>query len=548
MSDMHFATMWEAIGDEFGDEPAVIQGDSVLTWRGYNTQASSLAAAFAQAGLTEGSKVGLFLYNCPEYLVGQFAAFKISGCPINVNYRYLDEELAYLLTNADAEAVVFHTSLGDRIERIRDRLPMVKLFVEVADDDHRFEFATPLSTIVATNPPFARMTHDPDGLYMLYTGGTTGMPKGAMYRVGSFAAGMTSAFALRGVAAPTTMAELIPAIHNLNASGDSPRSVPCCPLMHGTGMWVGAMPALAAGGAVVLLENRSFDAHELLRAVEINGINSVIIVGDPFARPIAEALESRAAQGSAYDTSSIKIIASSGAMWSMENKRRLLAHIDTMLYDALGSTEAGSMGAQIMTRAGILGHGTSTAKFERDAKMQVIDEHNVAVKPGDGVIGRVIKDVSDGCFGYYKDDTKTAATFLTIDGVRYVLSGDMASIEADGTLTFVGRGSQCINSMGEKVFPEEVEEAVKTHPSIDDCLVVGVADERYGQRVVAVASVHHGSTRPTPDEIVAHVKTKISGYKAPKNVILVDAVKRAPNGKADYPWARETAAAALTKS
>ena len=543
MSDMHLASMWEIVSDERGSEPAVIQGHKVLSWRDYDEHAARLATAFANAGLTAQSKVGLFLYNCAEYLVGQYAAFKISGCPINVNYRYLDDELAYLLINSDSEAVIFHTSLGDRIERIRHQLPLVKLFVEVADDDHHFAFATPMSELIATHDPAPRTAHDPDDLYMLYTGGTTGMPKGAMQRIGALSSGMVSAFGLAGVAAPTTLAEMLPAVRHVVESGNSPRSVPCCPLMHGTGMWVGAMPALSAGGTVVLLEGRKFDAHELLETVEREAVTGIIIVGDPFARPIADALDERAAAGRPYDTSSVKIIVSSGAMWSLETKQRLLAHVDTMIYDALGSTEAGAMGAQIMTRAGAITQGGNTAKFQKDPGMKVIDENDVEVTPGSGVIGRVIKDVSDGCYGYYKDDVKTGATFLTLHGVPYVLSGDMASVEADGTLAFVGRGSQSINTMGEKVFPEEVEEAVKTHPAIDDCLVVGMPDDHFGQRVVAVASVHAGKVWPTPDEIIAHVKTKLSGFKAPKTVILVDAVRRAPNGKADYPWARETAAA-----
>ena len=238
-------------------------------------------------------------------------------------------------------------------------------------------------------------------------------------------------------------------------------------------------------------------------------------------------------------------MAPSGAMWSMEIKERLLVHADLMIYDVLGSTEAGTMGSQIMTRAGVLGQGKSTAKFDKDPAMKVIDENNQEVVPGSGVIGRVIKDVSTGCFGYYKDESKTASTFITLNGIPNVLSGDMASVESDGSLSFVGRGSQTINSMGEKVFPEEVEEAIKTHASIDDCLVVGIPDEHFGQRVTAVASVRHGADRPTPDELIAYVKTKLSHYKAPKTVVLVDVVKRAPNGKADYPWAKATAAGAL---
>jgi fatty-acyl-CoA synthase len=288
----------------------------------------------------------------------------------------------------------------------------------------------------------------------------------------------------------------------------------------------------------VALKGRHFDAHELWQAAQDRGATQLVIVGDPFARPMITALDEAKERGEAYDTSSVGMIISSGAMWSAEVKQALIDRGEFILFDAMGSSE-GSMGNQISGR----GLPPATAKFAMAETTKVFTEAGELVKPGSGERGLVAAG-GNVPLGYYKDETKSAATFKTIEGVRYSFPGDWATVEEDGTITLLGRGSQCINTAGEKVFPEEVEEAVKQHPEVIDCLVVGVADEKFGQRVTAVASVQPGSG---VDEAAIRdfVRERLSAYKVPKQVLTVGHVQRAPNGKADYGWARETVEAAL---
>ncbi|MEN3272177.1 MAG: 3-oxocholest-4-en-26-oate---CoA ligase [Actinomycetota bacterium] len=525
---VHFANVWEAIADEVGDRTALIHGDRRMTWREYDENAARLAQAFLDLGLQPDSKVALYLYNGIEYTTAQYAAFKIRGVPINVNYRYTDNELLYLLDNSDAEVVFFHSSLGDRVERILDKAPKLRAVIEVDDGGPHVEGALRYEEVVASHEPAARIEGEPDDVYMLYTGGTTGMPKGVMYAQGVFPIALgTFGAAISGVTPPTNIDELLAAGNQIDPP---PTWLAACPQMHGTGMWLGTMAPLLMKGSVVTLTNRSFDADELWRAVEREGVSAVIIVGDSFAKPMLRALDD---DPTAYDLSSLRVIVSSGVMWSTEVKEGLLEHLDVTLYDGLGSTE-GSMGTTISTRAGI---GT-TAKFTSAPSVKVITEDGRIVEPGSDEIGMVA--AVSASLGYFKDPEKSQRTFKVIDGVPHSLPGDYAKVAADGSLILLGRGSNCINTGGEKVFPEEVEEAVKAHPAVYDCLVVGVDDERFGQRVVAVASFQPGE-KADEASVLEIAGEHVARYKLPKQVIFVDRVQRAPNGKADYPWAREIA-------
>ena len=526
---VHFANVWQHIADEVGARTALVHGDDVVTWRDYDDRAARLAAAFLEHGLAPDSKVALYLYNGIEYATSQYAAFKMRGVPVNVNYRYTDNELLYLLDNADAEVLVFHSSLGDRVERVLGKAPKLRAVIEVDDGGPHVDGALRFDDVIARNEPAPRVEGQPDDVYMLYTGGTTGMPKGVMYAHGVFPLAL-SAFgaAIHGLTPATNVDELLALGDQLS---EPPTWLAACPQMHGTGMWLGTMVPHLLKGAVVTLANRSFDAVELWQAVERNGVDVVVIVGDAFAKPMLRALD----EGS-FDTSSLKAIVSSGVMWSTEVKEGLLRHLDVMLYDGLGSTE-GSMGATISTREGV---GT-TAKFTTTPSVKVVTEDGRIVEPGSDEIGMVA--AVSASLGYFKDPEKTARTFKVIDGVAHSLPGDYAKVAADGSLILLGRGSNCINTGGEKVFPEEVEEAVKAHPAVYDCLVVGVPDERFGERVVAIASLQPGADAAA-DDIVRVAGEHVARYKLPKQVIVVDRVQRAPNGKADYPWAREIAAAA----
>ena len=346
---VHFANIWEDIADKVGDRTALIHGDRRVSWREHDNQAARLAQAFIELGLQPDSKVALYLYNGIEYVTAQYAAFKVRGVPINVNYRYSEGELLYLLDNSDAEILCFHSSLGDRVAKVLPKAEKLRAVIEVDDapsgvDSEHVDGALLWNDVLASHDPAPRIEGQPEDIYMLYTGGTTGMPKGVMYTHGIFPIAIAGfGAAISGLTPPTNVDELL-------ALGDQldppPVWLAACPQMHGTGMWLGTMAPLLLQGSVVTLTNRSFDPHELWQAVEREGVSAVVIVGDAFAKPMLRALDEKG-----YRAPSLKTIVSSGVMWSTEVKEGLLEHLDVMLYDGLGSTE-GSMGTTISTRAG----------------------------------------------------------------------------------------------------------------------------------------------------------------------------------------------------
>jgi 3-oxocholest-4-en-26-oate---CoA ligase len=539
----HFGAIWEAISDVIPDEPAVLQGERRIDWRSYEQRAARLAQALLDAGLGPHSKVGMYLYNSPEYCEANFAAIKIRGVPINVNYRYLDRELAYLLENADVEALVFHSSLADRVARVRPGLPKLRLLVEVddgpaADEPRQVEGAVRYEEIQRSATPAERIPPQGDEIYMLYTGGTTGMPKGVMYAMSDFTSFFLKTYpqmvGMQKLGDPATLPALA---RELRARGAAPVSMSGPPLMHGTGCWLGMMVPHMLGGTASLLAKRGLDPVELWDTVARDRVSLLVIVGDAFAKPMLRALDENPGR---WDASCLATIVSSGAMFSLEVKQGLLRHLpDLAIADVLGSTEGG-MGNSIV-RAGA---SAGTARFRPNPTTRVFTEDGREVVPGSGEVG-MVGNGGMVPIGYYKDPEKTARTFRTVNGVRYGFAGDMATVEQDGTITLLGRGSNCINSGGEKIFPEEVEEALKLHPAVEDALVFGVPDERFGQRVVGVASLAPGAAA-TVEAILADARERISSFKLPKQLRIVDRVPRAPNGKPDYPAARrqfETATA-----
>ncbi|MCZ6503539.1 MAG: acyl-CoA synthetase [Gammaproteobacteria bacterium] len=537
MSEMHFATIWENISDQQPDAPAVICKDISRSWKEYEDRAARVAGYLSSKGLKSDSKVGLYLHNCNEYLEAQFGIMKMRGVPINANYRYQDEELIYLLDNADCEALVYQACYADRVESIRGQLPRIKTFIRVKDESEGslagdIEF----DDLIAKTEPMPRIERSPDDIYMLYTGGTTGMPKGVMYSMGQMSTALTMGWVmLGGVEVPPGTPETIAtASAELTRSGNQLVSLTACPLMHGTGMWVGSMIPHMMGGAVVTIPELGLDPIRIWKEVNRNKVSFVVIVGDAFAKPLLSELDKAKDEGSPHDISSVKVIMSSGVMWSAEVKQGLLNHQEMSLIDAMGSTE-GSMGTSVATRESV----SQTAKFQMSENVKVFNENDEEVKPGSGEIG-VLGAGGNVPLGYYKDPEKSATTFREIDGVRYSFPGDFATVEADGSITLLGRGSKCINTAGEKVFPEEVEEAIKRAPEIFDCLVVGVPDDRFGQKIVAVTSLNEGMEIDEASLIEA-TRKHLSGYKLPRKVFFVPLVQRLPNGKADYGWAEETA-------
>jgi acyl-CoA synthetase (AMP-forming)/AMP-acid ligase II len=515
------------------DAPAFIHGDRVVPWGEATRTSNNLARALIARGAQPGDKLAIYMRNRPEYLIALAAAFKARLTHVNVNYRYTPDEVWYIFDNSDAQTVVYASEFRAAVEQIRDRLPKVKTWVEVTPDRRTAAFAE----------PFERLADEGDGApldiqrsgddqFFIYTGGTTGMPKGVMWTHNDLRE-ITLWAARRMGSVPETLEAL--AEHTAKV-GPGMRILPAPPLMHGTGLLT-ALGAMLAGGSVVTLEAPSFEADELLRVVDRHKPHVLVIVGDSFARPILNVLE---AEPGRYDVSSVGAIISSGVMWSLEVKRGLLEHMPrAMLNDGFSSSEALGMGMSVMTRAGEV----QTARFTLGERCKVFDENDNEVAPGSGVPGMVAV-AGPNPLGYYKDEEKTARTFRTIRGVRYSIPGDWVTVEADGSLILLGRGSACINTAGEKVYPEEVEEALKRHPSIEDALVVGLADEKWGQAVTGVVRLAQGFALDEA-ELRAHVRASLAGYKIPKRIFVADRPLRTANGKADYAAARAAAEAAL---
>ena len=425
--------------------------------------------------------------------------------------------------------------LWDRINKISKSLPNVKAWIEISDGtESKFEGCLKYDDLINDCQPMERIHRDPNTIYMLYTGGTTGMPKGVMYKQGEFLVFLFRTLKAMGYEVPEDINNLEQRIIDQKENNNFVKSLVGCPLMHGTGMWLGAFLPLLLGGTVITTPNLGFDANQLWTQVEDKNVTNIVIVGDAFAKPMLDALDVAESSGKPYNISSVQTIISSGVMWSEDVKNGLLKHHDMFLMDTMGSTEGG-MGSSVSTRD----NPPKTAKFSINPGVIIMADDGEILEPGSDKIG-LIGTSGLVPVGYYKDEKKSAETFREVNGTRYSFPGDYAKLEADGTITLLGRGSNCINSAGEKIYPEEVEEAIKRNDEVFDCLVVGVDDDKFGQKVVAVASLTEGF-EISESELIESTRTFIAGYKLPKKLILVDNVQRAPNGKADYKWAKEIA-------
>ncbi len=526
------ADVFETVAGAVPDSVAQICGDRKLTWAEYEARADRLAADLLEAGLGEQSKVAAYLYNGPEYLETYFAAFKAGLAPVNTNFRYGPEEIRYLFSNADAEAIVFHSSFTPLLEQVRADLPLVKRWYVVddihGDSSHRPDWAVPYEDVVGGNTPSAH-TKGPWGrsgehLLLLYTGGTTGMPKGVMWRQDDlFNVLGSGGNAIYGAGPVTSLEELGSRLKS--PSFLTPRQLPACPLMHGTGQF-SAFIALAMGGMVATLPTRHFSPEELFSSVEEHKLNALVIVGDAFARPMLATLDANPGR---WDLSSLLLISSSGVMWSQDVKAGLLRHIpQAVMFDSFGSSEAVGLGASVSTKD----KAESTARFALGPTVHVFTDDGKRVEPGSDEIGFVA--ISGFVpVGYYKDAEKSAKTFRTIEGVRYSVPGDYAQVNEDGSLHLLGRGSVCINTGGEKVFPEEVEEILKLHPRVQDAVCVGLPDERFGEVICALVETNDRETVDAAT-VIEHVRSHLAHYKAPRRVLVVDSIGRSPAGKVDY--------------
>jgi fatty-acyl-CoA synthase len=533
VSQWTYADIYEEVAGAIPDAPCQVQGERVVRWGEFDARANALAQHLLDVGLGEQAKVAAYLSNGPEYLETYTAAFKAGLVPVNTNFRYGAEELLYLWDNADAEAIVFHARYSGIVDSLRARLPKVRSFLVVDDGHPAPDWATSYAEVAAeaTGRTLAPWGRSPDHLLLLYTGGTTGMPKGVMWRQEDLFLALGGGGYFVYEIPPLASVEEA----GTRLDGPGPVTLPACPLMHGTGM-MNSMLALCMGGSVVTLESPGFDPEELFRAVERNQVYAVSIVGDAFARPILEALRANPA---AHDLSSLRLINSSGVMWSQEIKEALLEILgdEVTLFDSYGSSEAIGLGGSLVRR----GESTSTARFDSGVDALVISDEGRPVEPGSGQRGRVALP-GNVPIGYYKDPKKSAETFITYEGRRYSMPGDYAEILADGKMLFLGRGSVCINTGGEKVFPEEVEEVLKRHDAVKDAVCVGVPNDRFGE---AVCGVVECGTEVSAEDLREFVKKHLAGYKAPRHIVKLPTLGRAPNGKADYRGLKKRALAEL---
>lgn len=539
----NLARLHEAVAEAIPDNECLVFRDRRFTWKQVTDRTRRLAAVLEAAGLgchTEREQllnwesgqdhVGLYMYNGNEYLEGMLGAFKARCAPFNVNYRYVEKELLYIFENADTKVIIYHAAFAEVLEKLRDQLPKVVLWLQVSDASGNallpgaLDYETALAA--ATPKPLASEVSN-DDLYILYTGGTTGMPKGVIWRNEDI---HRAALAAGGVA------ESLEALKERVKARPGFRSLPSPPLMHGAAHWV-AFNMWHVGATIVIQSVvERLDPDDIWSTVERERINAIAIVGDAFARPLLDQLDEKN-----YDLSTLKLVTSGGAIFTAALKRELLSKLPNVrIMDALGSSETGTQATHFST----VESGVSTGHFDMSEGNVVLrDDLSGIVAPGSSEIGWLARS-GNVPLGYYNDPDKTAKTFPEIEGVRYAVAGDRAMLEADGRLKLLGRDSVTINSGGEKIFAEEVELALKDHPDVYDAVVCGTPNARFGSQVTAIVQLRSG-VDPDEAELKTHANRSIAAYKLPRAFVFVDSILRAPSGKADYRWAKECAMRAL---
>jgi 3-oxocholest-4-en-26-oate---CoA ligase len=531
VSPHNLADLFEAVVDADPDREVLVVGDRRLTYRQLDERANRLAHVLSRHGVEQGDAVGLQLANGSEYLEGMLAAFKLRAVPVNINYRYVERELRHLYDDAGVVALLVHRAFAPRAASALDDDVTLKVVLDVEDGSSEqpvpgaLPYDEALEDAEEARPEVEGRSGD--DLYLIYTGGTTGMPKGVEWRHEDiFKSAMGGGDLTQGgdhVADPAELAARLP------ENGIVALAAP--PLMHAAAHWL-SFHQLFTGGKLVLMPLGRFDPAEVWATIQAEGVLNIVLVGDAMLKPLLDHLEAHADEVS---TDSLWVVASSGAPLSQHTKDRLNALLPArMLVDSLGSSETGVLGPK---------SGQGGATFTLNEHTAVLGADHRPVEAGSGQVGRVARK-GHVPLRYHNDPEKSAETFVEVDGARWALTGDEATLEEDGTVRMLGRGSQSINSGGEKIYPEEVEGPLKAHPSIEDALVVGVPDERWGERVVAVAQPVGGAT-PTLEELQEHLGEHVAGYKLPRDLVLVERVVRSPAGKADYRWAKQAASDAL---
>jgi 3-oxocholest-4-en-26-oate---CoA ligase len=539
-TQFNLADAFKTVAGVHPDRECVIWGDKRLTFSQLSDRSRRLGAYLRSRGLgahTERGELaghesgqdhlGIYLYNGNEYLEAMIGAFMTRVAPFNVNYRYVADELLYLLDNSQCRALVYHATFAPTLAEVRDRLPRLEVLIQVADDSGNdlLPGAVDYETVVAATDPVIDERPTPDDLYILYTGGTTGMPKGVLWRQHDI---FLSAMGGRNILSQERVESYDDVAAQARAFAEPLRFFVVPPLMHGAAQWV-AFIALNNGHAVVLPpDTRTFDPAEAWRTIERERCTTLTTVGDAIARPLVEELE-----GGSYDTSSLLSVGNGGAPLTPTIKARLIEQLPhVILTDAVGSSETGAQMNHLSTA-----EDTSSGRFNPGPGTEVVSEDlDKVLEPGHDGIGWLAQ-TGWVPLGYFADPDKTARTFPVIDGVRYSVPGDRARLLANGEIELLGRDSVTINSGGEKIFAEEVERAIAGHPAVHDVVVVGRASERWGQEVVALVELSERA-EATRDDIVTHAAQHVARYKLPKDVLFLDAIQRSPSGKADYRWAK----------
>jgi fatty-acyl-CoA synthase len=516
----NLADLLEILAEAGPDRPALVAGDVRLTYGELDRRATRVGHHLAAAGVRPGEHVAILAYNRAEWIESMFGAYKIRAVPVPVNYRYVAAELRHVLYDSESVALIGERSLLARVEEVRDELPKLR-HVVVLEDGGSQEIAAAVryeEALAAASPDGGFPERSSDDRYLMYTGGTTGYPKGVEWRCEDiFFAALGGGNVLgEPIGSPEAIAE--------NATRPAMAVLDCAPVMHGAGQWVACM-GMFSGAKVVLYTDHQFDPARALALLAEEQANVLMVVGDVMARPVAQEL----ATGT-HDTSSLVAVASGGAPLTAAARDELRAHLPGVLFrDNYGASEMGACGPSIEGKDG------GTAQFRMSPDCTVLGDDLKPVTAGE--IGRLARS-GHLPLGYYNDPAKTASTFFTdADGRRWSIPGDFATLNEDGTITLLGRGSLVINTGGEKVYPEEVEVAIKDHPDVYDVVVVGLPDERFGQRVAAVVAAEPGTTL-TLEGLAAHLRGRLAGYKIPRSLLLVDEVQRTAVGKSDYKWAR----------
>jgi acyl-CoA synthetase (AMP-forming)/AMP-acid ligase II len=536
----NFADMFEHAVDAVPDRVGIACEGEHRTLAQLDDAGNRLAHHLIAAGVKPGDHVGIYGLNSIQWVEALLGVIKARAVPVNINYRYVADELRYLFDNADLVALFYDAQFGPLVSEVRDELPLLKTLVRMDDGSGLADDglgATDLADALAANPgERVDLERTGDDQVIIYTGGTTGMPKGVMWRSEDIF------FALAGGIDIATRQPVPDEFHHArNAPAKTPTvmmNIP--PLMHGAA-FVGTIGQMLQGNTCVLLPK--FDPYEVWRTIGRENVNAILIVGDAMARPMIEAYDEMESKGEAPDISSLFAISSTAAIFSQTVKDRYLDKFPNLVItDSIGSTEGGFNGTIVVTK-GAAPKSSGGLNVNAMNDTYVLDDDLEPVEPGSGVIGRLARG-GNIPVGYYKDEVKTAATFVIgPDGQRYAIPGDYATVEEDGSITLLGRGSVCINTGGEKVYPEEVEQVLKAHPGVWDCLVVGVADDRWGQRVTAVVQPREGANVEL-DDLAEHARQHLAGYKVPRTLHIVDSIQRSPSGKPDYPWAKKLAEAA----